>query len=85
MVRLCGDKLACLHVHDNPGYADFHAIPFTRGNIDWRGFRDALKEIGYKAPLVLETNIRDDMPKRGRPLALQLMYEAAVALDHERN
>lgn len=85
MVRLCGDKLACLHVHDNPGYADFHAIPFTRGNIDWRGFRDALKEIGYKAPLVLETNIRDDMPEKGRRLALSLMYETAIAIDYERN
>lgn len=85
MVRLCGDKLACLHVHDNPGYADFHAIPFTRGNIDWAGFRAALKEIGYTKPLVLETSIRNDMPPKGRPLALSLMYEAAVALDHERD
>ena len=84
MVRLCADKLACLHVHDNPGYADVHAIPFTRGNIDWHAFRNALKDIGYRSPLLLEAGIRKDMPKAARPHALRLMYEAASALDYKR-
>lgn len=80
MVRLCEGVLACLHVHDNLGYADFHAVPFTRGNIDWQGFRKALCEIGYKAPLVLETDFRADIPESARPHALCLMYEIAKAL-----
>ena len=85
MVRVCGKKLRCLHVHDNPGYADFHAIPYTRGNIDWQGFRTALKEIGYRSPLLLEAGIRKDMPAPARPHAMRLMYETVVALDYERD
>lgn len=80
MVRLCEGKLACLHVHDNLGYADFHAIPFMRGNIDWQGFREALCEMGYGAPLVLETDFRADIPEGAREHALCLMYEIARAL-----
>lgn len=80
MVRLCGEKLGCLHVHDNLGYADFHAIPFTRGNIDWAGFREAIREIGYKDPLMLETEFRADIPESARAHALCLMYEIAKAL-----
>ena len=85
MVRLCKGKLACLHVHDNYGYADFHAVPFTRGNIDWQSFREALREIAYTSPLVLETDFRADIPAAARPHALRLIYETAIALDYERN
>ena len=54
MVRLCGDELKALHVHDNNGMWDEHAIPYTRA-IDWNDFRKALKEIDYHGCITLET------------------------------
>ena len=84
MVRICGENLACLHVHDNYGYGDFHSIPFTRGNIDWAAFRGALKEIGFKGPMMLETGVSKTIPPKARAMAFDLMYEVAVNLDYER-
>ena len=84
MVLACGDKLACLHVHDNYGYWDFHSIPYTRGNIDWAAFRSALKEVGYTGPIMLETSVMHNIPSTMRALAFKLMYEVAADLDYER-
>ena len=62
-VKICGDKLVCLHTHDNSGWADTHTLPFQAfGNpvgvkamrIDWDGFMKALKKIGYKGNLSFE-------------------------------
>lgn len=53
-VRICGDKLAVLHVHDNFGDRDIHLQPFS-GNTRWHGFGKALNEIGFKGTLSLET------------------------------
>ena len=61
-VRLLGEDLACLHVHDNKGNWDQHLIPY-QGNIEWNGFLSALKEIGYKGTFSLETYIATQMPE----------------------
>ena len=61
-VRLLGEDLACLHVHDNKGNWDQHLIPY-QGNIDWDGFLSALNEIGYKGTFSLETYISPKMPE----------------------
>ena len=53
-VRLLGDDLAVLHVHDNKGNWDQHLTPY-QGNIDWEAFLAALKEIGFKGCFSLET------------------------------
>lgn len=53
-VRLLGDDLATLHVHDNKGNWDQHLPPY-QGNIDWEAFLLALKEIGFKGCFSLET------------------------------
>ncbi len=60
-VRLLGDDLATLHVHDNKGNWDQHLIPYM-GNIKWEEFLAALKEIGYKGAFTLETMISTSMP-----------------------
>ena len=60
-VRLLGDDLATLHVHDNKGNWDQHLIPYM-GNIKWEEFLAALKEIGYKGAFTLETMISTAMP-----------------------
>ena len=64
-VRLLGDDLACLHVHDNKGNWDQHLIPY-QGNIEWDGFLSALKEIGYEGTFSLETYISLSMPEPAR-------------------
>ena len=48
-----GRLLCALHLHDNDGLHDDHALPFT-GTVDWRRLCQRLKEIGYQGPLSLE-------------------------------
>lgn len=61
-VRLLGDDLATLHIHDNKGNWDQHLIPYM-GTIDWDAFLTALKEIDYKGAFTLETMISRAMPQ----------------------
>ena len=61
-VRLLGDDLVTLHVHDNKGNWDQHLIPYM-GNIKWEEFLAALKEIEYKGAFTLETMISPAMPQ----------------------
>ena len=64
-VRICGDRLVCLHTHDNDGISDLHAMPYTAYSkpagmkwdplrIDWNEFMKALKEIDYKGTFSFE-------------------------------
>ena len=53
-VRLIGDKLFALHIHDNTGWADAHRFPYC-GTIDWTEFKNAISDIGFDGCLSLET------------------------------
>ena len=68
MVRIAGDKLACLHTHDNDGILDLHAYPFTPYGkpygtswkpmrIDWTDFMKALDDVNYRGNLSFEIGI----------------------------
>lgn len=70
MVRICGDKLACLHAHDNDGIHDLHAFPFHRAaapygtswkplRMDWIAFMKALDEVNYRGNLNFEVGMPD--------------------------
>ena len=68
-IKLLGDDLKVVHMHDNFGTEDDrHYFPF-RGTIDWDLVIKALNEIGYKGTVNLETLVslktpepmRDDM------------------------
>ena len=48
-----GDRLKALHIHDNDGVSDQHAIPFD-GNIDMQRFVSKLKELDYYGVISLE-------------------------------
>ena len=48
-----GRWLATTHVHDNNGRQDRHEPP-GRGTIDWDAWVDALDQIDYDGPIVLE-------------------------------
>jgi len=61
-VRLLGDDLAVLHLHDNPGWCDAHALPYC-GTVGWEELLAALREIGFDGCFNLETMIPDAMPE----------------------
>jgi sugar phosphate isomerase/epimerase len=48
-----GSMLKTTHVHDNHGKQDVH-LPPGRGTIDWGAWVEALDEIGYEGPVMLE-------------------------------
>jgi len=47
-IRDCGNRIFHLHVSDNNGEKDEHAVPFD-GNIDWKGVMKALRDVGYNS------------------------------------
>lgn len=51
--RAAGGLLATTHVHDNDGRRDLHHPPGT-GSIDWEAWVDALDEVDYAGPIMLE-------------------------------
>ena len=53
LLTLYGDRLLALHLHDNDGVNDWHALPFS-GNIDWDDIRVKLKTVDYKGSIALE-------------------------------
>lgn len=53
-----GDKLICVHLHDNNGESDEHLIPFS-GNINWRVLARNLKAARFKGPLTCEAVYSD--------------------------
>jgi sugar phosphate isomerase/epimerase len=52
-VRMAGNDLKVLHVHDNDGTDDHHGIPYT-GTTNWNEFMKALREVGYTGPISSE-------------------------------
>lgn len=52
-LRLMGNKLKSLHIHDNRGEKDEHQLPYL-GNIEWEPFLKTLKEIGYAGEFTYE-------------------------------
>ncbi len=55
MLVALGDKVKCLHIHDNDLIHDSHQIPFSM-NIDFSKVVNALKKIDYKGDLTLEAS-----------------------------
>lgn len=56
-LSLYGDRLAAVHLHDNNGIHDEHAVPFT-GNLGWHGIIYQLNKSSYHGPLTLEPEYR---------------------------
>ncbi|MBQ2725731.1 MAG: sugar phosphate isomerase/epimerase [Clostridia bacterium] len=79
-VRIAGDLLKTLHVHDNTGH-DHHMLPWL-GSADWDSFTAALKEIGFNGVMSMETaGVRNPkMPSAVLDQAEKLTAAAARAL-----
>ncbi|MBE6689401.1 MAG: sugar phosphate isomerase/epimerase [Ruminococcaceae bacterium] len=65
MIRISGDRLAVLHLHDNDGISDLHAYPYSvyqtpysnawkPMRIDWDEIIKALDEVNYRGNLNFE-------------------------------
>ena len=54
LLALYGDRLMALHLHDNDGQADQHALPRS-GSIDWAAFMAQIKAAAYQGAIALET------------------------------
>lgn len=64
MMERYGDRLMCLHIHDNHGVTqpgnidyrdDIHLLPFD-GVLDWEWFASQLKKYHYQGPVTLEVS-----------------------------
>ena len=53
LLTLYKDRLMALHLHDNDGKEDWHALPLL-GNINWSNIADRLKKIKYNGAIALE-------------------------------
>ena len=79
-VKTLGHRLTILHIHDNNGRDDLHMVPYSYlatpnlHSIDWQGFVEGLKEIGYKGVLGFEIcRIWLAYPKAVHDLVLNLV------------
>lgn len=54
-IRVLGDRLGCLHVHDVDGINDNHTCPMTL-SVDFPAVMEALWEVGYKGEFTLEAD-----------------------------
>lgn len=78
-----GDRIKCLHIHDNNGQGDQHMGPLT-GTVDWTIFCDAMNQIGYRNDLSFETfhqtNIAMDFDFDMLVPWMELIYKTGVCM-----
>lgn len=83
MIKVLGNRIIALHLHENNGTVDSHLIPFTQVNekgdgrsIDWNLVLDGLREIGYEGALSFETfNALKILPEKLKKAALSYICE----------
>ena len=56
MLKVLGDRVRTLHIHDTQGVLDDHQLP-GRGIIDWKKFAQTLGEIGYQGTFNFEASV----------------------------
>lgn len=81
LLRLMGgDRITCLHVHDNDYKSDMHCLPYTV-NHDWDMFCKTLADIDYKGNFTLEACCYiTKFPLEFIPTALKFEYDVAKHL-----
>lgn len=78
MLKLLGDRVVALHVHDNDGAHDAHTLPFF-GIIRWNEVARALKQISYSGEITLESQafVQKDLPRELFPDTARYMAKVA--------
>ena len=59
-LRIAGEHLITVHIHDNHGDSDEHLLP-TRGAIDWNDVFDALQQIDFPGTFMYEIPRPEDL------------------------
>lgn len=57
-IEVMGKRIQALHLHDNSGNDDNHALPFT-GKSDWDGIVGGLAKVGYSGAINFEVGVTD--------------------------
>lgn len=57
IIRILGEDVTLLHLHDNSGHWDDHLLP-RMGNINWPAVFEALSDIGYKGTYNFELSLK---------------------------
>lgn len=84
LIDALAPRLAVLHLHDNYGQKDEHALP-GNGNVDWEHLTCVLRAHRYAKPLNLELILRDqkteprEFLKEAHRLGVALAEKSAVA------
>lgn len=55
IIKALGNRIGCLHVHDNDLFDDLHTFPFC-GKIKWNEVAKALKDVGYNGHFTFEAD-----------------------------
>lgn len=76
VIRQYKERIYTVHIHDNFGDSDSHALP-GEGNINWENVMRALAESAYEPPLLLELCYYEKDPED----FLRRAYEAGEKLD----
>lgn len=82
LLKLYGNRLMALHLHDNGGKHNQHQLPFD-GNIDWINVMRKITETGYQGITSLEP-MNWDYNNLSINQFLALAYQKAKALDNMR-
>lgn len=82
-VRLCGQDLRVLHVHDNRGW-DSHDIPYF-GEADWESFYEGLVDVDYRGVFNYETGPRAKMGKALSEDMYRMMIKIAGHILHDND
>lgn len=78
--KMGADRIVALHVHDVNGHEDSHTLPYY-GIVHWDEVTTALKDIGYKGEITLESDsFIKNLPKELMPTAAKLMAQVARRL-----
>lgn len=83
-----GEKLACLHIHDNDGTKDQHRMPF-HGTIDFKRLTDGLKKIRYSGDFTLEVHpimkaselLREHQEKEAYLACRQILEDGGIEIE----
>ncbi|MHB9024488.1 MAG: hypothetical protein ACYC7E_09970 [Armatimonadota bacterium] len=72
LLEECKDRLIAVHLHDNDGKSDLHALPFT-GTVGWPRLLNLLRLTSYTGSLTLEVSAA------GYPDGSTFLREAFIA------
>lgn len=80
MIRGMGQRLGCLHIHDNDNFNDSHTLPYM-SKMDWDDILKALGEIDYQGNFTYEAdNFLEGFPNDLLPACERFMHDVGRAM-----